>query len=291
MTIEEIIARRAHLRAARRRRRLIAASVGMVAVVIACILAVVISNGNSRGKPAMPLTAATSVSPAASNSASTPAVTQSVSASPEPTPTSVLPSTGATASGDVVSQPLIVHDYITFGAKRRAEMASYALKHYGLSSITLHPKLIVLHYTDSSTYAAAHATFESDTPNMGVLPGTVAHFVIDKDGTIYQQLPLNLMGRHAVGVNWCAIGIEMVQEQHGGDSSTVAQILDRPAQRNALVRLVRWLMYHYHIPAQNVIGHAMANDSHYFRDLVGWRNDHTDWALPQVLHLRALLKD
>ena len=26
-----------------------------------------------------------------------------------------------------------------------------------------------------------------------------------------------------------------------------------------------------------MIGHAMANHSPYFKDLEGWRNDHTDW--------------
>lgn len=126
-------------------------------------------------------------------------------------------------------------------------------------------------------------------PTWAYIPGVVAHFVIDKDGTIYQQLPLDLMGRHAVGVNWCAIGIEMVQEAHGGDASTVAQILARPAQRRALIALVRWLMYRYHLPPTHVIGHAMANRSPYFKDLLGWTNDHTDWQRPQVLRLRALL--
>ena len=192
--------------------------------------------------------------------------------------------------GGPAPRPPIVKDYITFGAKRRAEMATYARRHYGTGDITLHPKVVVLHYTDGSSYASAHATFESNAPNMGVLPGTVAHFVIDRDGTIYQQLPLDLMARHAVGLNYCAIGIENVQAQHGNDAGTVAQILARPKQRRALVALVRWLMYRYHIPLADVIGHGMANDSPYFKDLLGWTNDHADWQRPQVLRLRALLR-
>ena len=39
---------------------------------------------------------------------------------------------------------------------------------------------------------------------------TCAHFIIDRDGTIYQLVRLNLMCRHTVGLNWAAIGIEHV---------------------------------------------------------------------------------
>jgi len=169
-------------------------------------------------------------------------------------------------------------------------MSAYSQAHYGISDITLHPKAIVLHYTTGSTYSSAHQTFESDAPNMGVLPGTVAHFVIDEDGTIYQQLPLGFMGRHTVGLNYCSIGIESVQPQHGSDASTVAQILDRPKQRAALVALVRWLMYRYQIRLDNVIGHGTANDSPYYKDLKGWTNDHVDFEAPQVDRVRALIR-
>ena len=45
---------------------------------------------------------------------------------------------------------------------------------------------------------------------------------------------------------------------------------------------------------KDVIGHAMANDSPYFKDLEGWRNDHTDWLRRDVLdfhhRLRRLLR-
>jgi hypothetical protein len=33
----------------------------------------------------------------------------------------------------------------------------------------------------------------------------------------------------------------------------------------------------------------MANDSPYFHDLEGWRNDHTDWQVEDVRQLRAML--
>ena len=288
-TIEEIVAWRKRQRARLRRRRLVAVVVLAVLVVVACVSAVLAIKRMGEPRKASPRVAVTkrataSVRPTTIRSAS-PTATASRSA-----PSASARAVAAYVVGGPAPRPPIVKDYITFGAKRRAETATYARRHYGTSDITLHPKVVVLHYTDGSSYESAHATFESNAPNMGVLPGTVAHFVIDRDGTIYQQLPLDLMGRHAVGVNYCAIGIESVQPQHGDDASTVAQILARPKQRRALVALVRWLMYRYHIPLADVIGHGMANDSPYFKDLLGWTNDHADWQRPQVLRLRALLR-
>jgi len=37
---------------------------------------------------------------------------------------------------------------------------------------------------------------------------------------------------------------------------------------------------------RNVIGHAMANGSPLFKDLEGWRNDHTDWQARDVRTFR-----
>ena len=47
------------------------------------------------------------------------------------------------------------------------------------------------------------------------LPQVCAHFVIDRDGTIYELVPPNIMCRHTVGLNWTAIGIEHVGYSDG----------------------------------------------------------------------------
>jgi N-acetyl-anhydromuramyl-L-alanine amidase AmpD len=169
-------------------------------------------------------------------------------------------------------------------------MGAYALAHYGSSDIRLHPKVIVVHYTCGSTYENAHATFASDAPNMGVKPGVVSQFVIAKDGTVYQQIPLSYEGRHTVGLNYVALGIECVQEGRSSDAQAVSQIMHRRAQLRSLVALIRWLRYRYDISLSNVIGHGMANDSPYFKDLKGWKNDHSDWQRPEIELLRAKLK-
>src|SRR6478735_4566480 len=79
-------------------------------------------------------------------------------------------------------KPAITQDRISYGAKRRAEMAGYAYRHYGVRSFRLHPKLIVLHFTDSGpgSYPGVHALFNANTPNGGELPGVCAHYVVDQ---------------------------------------------------------------------------------------------------------------
>ena len=69
---------------------------------------------------------------------------------------------------------------------RKAEMARYAEEHYGIDSWKLvHPRVIVEHYTATTTFSSAWNTFANDTPDpeLHELPGDCAHFIIDTDGT------------------------------------------------------------------------------------------------------------
>ena len=108
--------------------------------------------------------------------------------------------------------PPIVSKPIPFPAKRKLEMQAYAKRHYGIDSWRLRaPKVIVEHFTVSRRSPRRDA-FAADVPDAELheLPGTCAHFVVDTDGTIYQLVPLEVMCRHTVGLNWTAIGIEHV---------------------------------------------------------------------------------
>ena len=40
--------------------------------------------------------------------------------------------------------------------------------------------------------------YRANPPDLGELPGVCAHFVIDTDGTIYQEAPLWIRCRHTV---------------------------------------------------------------------------------------------
>lgn len=290
-TPDEIFARRGLQRALRRRRRAIAVVVAVVVVLVAGVAGAIHLNNMAHPQPnsskaAVAMTSTPNAAPTPSVSASpTPSVT-TTPASASPTPTA----SPAYVAGGPAPRPAITRDYIDFNAQRQAEMGAYSLAHYGSSDIHLDPKVIVLHYTCGSTYENAHATFQSDAPNMGVKPGVVSQFVIDKNGTVYQQIPLQYEGRHTVGLNYAAFGIECVQECNGSDARVVSEIMHRTPQERSLVALVRWLMYRYHISLSNVIGHGTANDSPYYRDLKGWKNDHSDWSQPQIELLRAKLK-
>src|SRR5947209_14624892 len=109
-------------------------------------------------------------------------------------------------------KPHVVWKPIPYGPQRRAEMAAYSKRHYGIDSWRLRPKVIVEHYTGGESFQEAWSTFASNQPDpeLGELPGTCAHFIVDKDGTIYQLVKLDVMCRHTVGLNYVAIGIEHV---------------------------------------------------------------------------------
>jgi beta-N-acetylhexosaminidase len=172
-------------------------------------------------------------------------------------------------------QPAIVQRPIPFGPRRERETAAYARRHYGIGDYHLrHPHVIVEHFTVTSTFRQAFNTFAADVPDSELheLPGTCAHFIIDRDGAIYQLVKLTIICRHTVGLNWTAIGIE-----HVGFSD--AQILHDRRQLAASLKLTRWLRCRYGIAVRNVIGHSESLSSPYHRERVARlrTQTHGDW--------------
>ena len=198
---------------------------------------------------------------------------------------------GSTAAQKAPVKPHVVWDPITFGAKRKAEMVAYVRRHYGSfmrpTWRLIDPHVIVIHYTDSSTFQSAWNTFAADVPDVELheLPGTCAHFVIDTNGTIYQLVSLGTMCRHTVGLNWTAIGIE-----HVGFSD--AQVMGDSRQFGASLRLVHWLRCRFHIETANVIGHNESLSSPYHREDVPSLRDqtHSDFNHADMQIYRARLR-
>jgi N-acetylmuramoyl-L-alanine amidase len=211
---------------------------------------------------------------AASNTQSTttkPAQTQTAKPSADARPTA--------------ARPAIVQRPIPFGSKRREEMRAYALRHYGIDDFHLrNPKVIVEHYTATDTLQAAYATFANDVPDAELheLPGTCAHFIVDKDGTIYQLVSLTIMCRHTVGLNWTAFGIEQV-------GLNAHEIVNRRAQYTSVLRLTAWLRCRHAIALRNVIGHAESLSSPYHHENVAAlrRQTHADWTHAEMAPVRA----
>src|SRR5215210_7246252 len=138
--------------------------------------------------------------------------------------------------------PPISEDPISYGAKRRKEMAAYSRRHYGDHEWRLDDHdAIVLHFTGSDSYAAAWNTFDSDAPNLGELPGVCSHYVLKQSGTIAELVPPRIRCRHTIGLNHRSIGIEVVQATGRGSHWADQQILHRHPQVRSALRLVAWL--------------------------------------------------
>ncbi len=166
-------------------------------------------------------------------------------------------------------------------------MAAYARRHYGIDSYRLRdPKVIVEHYTVTSTFQQTFNTFAPDVADSELheLPGTCAHYVIDRDGTIYQLVPRSIMCRHTVGLNYTAIGIEHVGFSDG-------EILRNAKQLAASLRLTRWLRCRYGIDTRNVIGHSESVSSPYHRERVERlkHQTHGDWTRADMQTYRSKL--
>ena len=143
---------------------------------------------------------------------------------------------------------------IDFGPKRIALTKAYIKTHYGLDvkDITITPKIIVLHYTAIDSLEASYNTMKPETLGGGRKDIAKAsalnvsvQFLVDKDGTIYRLMPENWMGRHVIGLNYYAIGVENVAK----DAKHLT-----PAQVHANIRLVEYLK-HKHPTIEYLIGH------------------------------------
>jgi beta-N-acetylhexosaminidase len=199
----------------------------------------------------------------------------------------------SSAASSSVTKPQVVKKYIAFGAGRKRQMTGYSRRHYGATQATYilsNPRAIVLHHTDGAGWQSAWNTFNANTAYNGEKPGVSAQFIIAKDGTIYQLMPLTYRARHCIGMNYVSFGIEFCQESAGHSGHWMdRQILNRPKQVNAGLRLVRWLQAHYGIKTRDIVGHATANDSRFFMDKTGIKNGAGDWFAPQLKAFKARL--
>ena len=177
-----------------------------------------------------------------------------------------------------VAPPPVVQRPIPFGKRRKEEMREYALRHYGIDDYRLrHPRVIVEHYTATDTFAPVYSYFATDAPDpeLHELPGVCSHYVIDRDGTVYQLVSTRIMCRHTVGLNWTAIGIE-----HVGRSD--AQVLGNRRQLAASLRLTRMLQGRYGISIRNVIGHNENRSSPFHRERVPRLRNQTHGDFPRA---------
>ena len=137
------------------------------------------------------------------------------------------------------------------------------MRHYGIRTNQLVPKVIVEHWTQSTTASPVFSEFAADTPDIELheLPGLCSHFVIDTNGRIYQLVPLGIMCRHTVGLNDHAIGIEHVGMSDRG-------VMGNHAELTASVRLTRYLRCKYNIEIRDIIGHNESLKSRFHHERI-----------------------
>jgi len=151
----------------------------------------------------------------------------------------------------------IIQKPIIFTQKRKEMTQEYIKTHYGLKvrEITIKPKMIVLHWTavmdfnDCFTRLNPEELYSDrgDIASASAL-NVSAHFLVARDGTIYQLMPDNWMARHVIGLNYSAIGIENV----GGEGNAKDDLTDAQLQSN--IKLVKYLQAKY--PSiEHIIGH------------------------------------
>ncbi|MEX0274199.1 MAG: N-acetylmuramoyl-L-alanine amidase [Flavobacteriaceae bacterium] len=147
----------------------------------------------------------------------------------------------------------IIDRPIVWNQEREALTLDYLAERYGLQrkSPTIVPRMIVLHWTAIPTFSESFEAFDTprlsgraDIQGAGAL-NVSAHFLVDRDGTIYRLMPETTMARHVIGLNHCAIGIENV----GGTAETPLT----KAQLKSNIWLVSQLSETYGI--EYLIGH------------------------------------
>lgn len=103
--------------------------------------------------------------------------------------------------------------------------------------------MIVVHCTESSLDSTIRTFQDSGGRQVS------AHYVIDRNGDIYQMVRDSDRANHCKGANQNSIGIEHV----GTEQQALAT-----AQAKATAALLRWLTEQYDVPRRRIFGHDFA---------------------------------
>ncbi|MDE2292710.1 MAG: N-acetylmuramoyl-L-alanine amidase, partial [Elusimicrobia bacterium] len=146
---------------------------------------------------------------------------------------------------------------IPFGKERLAATRAYIVRHYGVSrpDARIEPVMVVLHWTGIGSLEASWRTFQSErlpAARSDIAGGgdvnVSAHFLVDRDGTVYRLMPETLMARHVIGLNLSAVGVENVGGTGDKEDLTPAQArADAWLVRDLKDRFpgIRYLIGHY----------------------------------------------
>lgn len=128
------------------------------------------------------------------------------------------------------------------------EYRKYFKEYYRDSNLNLKPKMIVLHYSRTDNFTKLWWTFIKGSYYEGKKGHLSVHYVVDKDGSIYELMPPNRRARGTYGVNHVAISIDLI-------GKNASEILKNKKQMRVSFSLVKWLMKKYKVPYRKVLGH------------------------------------
>ena len=148
----------------------------------------------------------------------------------------------------------IISKPISYNSERIKLSLEYLKERHNLVQTTpiIVPKFIILHYTAGGTLQSNFNYFNNETiessrefnKNQSTL-NVSAHYLIERNGDIYNLIRDTLFARHTIGLNYCSIGIENI----GSKSKPLTE-----AQVKSNAMLIRRLCKLYQI--QFVIGHS-----------------------------------
>ena len=200
----------------------------------------------------------------------------------------------AVRAPDAATPLTIVDAPLAWSAERARLTLAYRRAHSdpGATDLAIEPRVIVLHYTGGGSAAATRAYFDhvrieaarAQLARAGAV-NVSAHYLVDRDGTIYRLQPPTRYARHCIGLNHIAIGIENV-----GDEArfplTDAQVAADAALVRELARRfpITHLLGHYEVMRFRAHPYYVERDSAY-------RNDKPDPGPRFMARVRAAVAD
>ena len=136
-------------------------------------------------------------------------------------------------------------------------LREYTKKHYGEACIYLNnPQIIVIHSTETENLEIVVNIFKNDLLigrediEFGGEVNVGTHFIIDTNGEIYSNTPLDYIARHTIGFNYTAISVENI-----GFADNLTE-----EQFNSNIKLIKYLKNKYN-SIKYIIGHYEYNNN------------------------------
>lgn len=134
----------------------------------------------------------------------------------------------------------IIQKRIMWTDNRENLIRQYARTHYGMDINRIIPQAIVVHWTVANNHEGVWNYFYGETmpDDGGGTLNVASHYIVARDGTIFQLTDETALNRHSIGYNWCSIGIENCGGEEGREDMTQAQL-------ESNIKLIRYLRLKY----------------------------------------------